>query len=91
MAEHRTIEDQKTDDSMLLGSEAREDAKALRHDEAQRLAERIAIRLFTNGAGAVADRLVLTIDTPAKRDLGGWCFGAVVDQVRDAILRSDVA
>ena len=33
MAEHRTIEDQKTEDSNLLGSEVREDAKSLRHDD----------------------------------------------------------
>lgn len=35
-------------------------------------ARAIARDLFTNGAGTKADRLVLTIDGPPKRDLGGW-------------------
>lgn len=34
--------------------------------------ECILDRLFTNGAGEKADRLVLTVDGPLRRDLGGW-------------------
>lgn len=52
------------------------------------LAEQIARALFTNGSGDVAQRLVLTIDKPLHRDLGGWCEGAVVDKIEAAILRA---
>lgn len=41
--------------------------------------------LFTNGSGEKADRLVLTVDSTPKRDLGGWCRGAVVDRLREAL------
>jgi hypothetical protein len=37
--------------------------------------------LFINGSGERADRLVLTQDGPPSRDLGGWCRGALVDQL----------
>lgn len=47
----------------------------------RQLAETIARRLFTTGFGEVAQRLVLTIDQPARRDLGGWCERAVADMV----------
>lgn len=43
------------------------------------LAEKIADRLFTNGVDEVADRLVLELR--GKQDLGGWCRGAVIDQI----------
>jgi hypothetical protein len=49
------------------------------------LPERIAEHLFTNGDGQRAERLVLTVDGPPKRDLGGWCFAAVVDYLRDQL------
>jgi hypothetical protein len=49
------------------------------------LVERIVRRLFTNGAGERAERLVLTVDGPPKRDLGGWCELAAIDQV-EAVL-----
>lgn len=53
------------------------------------LATAIVDRLFTNGFGAVADRLALKQriqqsvrrDAAAERDLGGWCRSAAVDQV----------
>ena len=37
--------------------------------------------LFTNGQGGKAHRLVLTRDTTPPLDLGGWCKGAVRDQL----------
>lgn len=37
----------------------------------RQLAEQIAEALFVNGFGERADRLVLTVDGPPKRDLGG--------------------
>ena len=47
----------------------------------RKLAERIAQELFTNGQGQRAQRLVLTIDKPTPRDLGGWAEAAVVDLI----------
>lgn len=49
--------------------------------QTRELAALIAKRLFTNGSGDRAQRLVFTVDTPVKRDLGGWCFEAAVDQI----------
>lgn len=40
-------------------------------------------RLFTNGVGEHAERLVLT--SASGKDLGGWCKKAVVDQLIEAI------
>ena len=54
--------------------------------EAAQLAARIADRLFTNGGGEKAQRLVLTVDWPSQRNLGGWCKGAVVDQITSVLL-----
>ncbi len=45
------------------------------------LAARIAMRLFTNGCSSTAQRLVLTIDTPVKRDLGGWSLAGAVCEI----------
>lgn len=50
------------------------------------LAERIADRLFTNGIGEKADRLVLEL--PGKRDGGGWCKEAVRDQIEQMFLEA---
>lgn len=36
------------------------------------LAKRLARDLFTNGSQERAQRLVLTVDHPKQRDLGGW-------------------
>ncbi|GAA5137414.1 hypothetical protein GCM10023213_14050 [Prosthecobacter algae] len=44
------------------------------------LPEMLARELFTNGCGSVADRLVL--EGRGGRDLGGLCFGVVVDRIR---------
>lgn len=52
------------------------------------LAEAIARRLFTDGTHQIAQRLVLTVDTPAKRDLGGWCEAAAVDQIQAVLSAS---
>jgi len=56
----------------------------------RRLAHRIAERLFTNGQGVRAARLVLTIDGPPKRDLGGWCEEAVVDRIVEVLGAEDL-
>jgi hypothetical protein len=45
------------------------------------LASAIARALFTNGQGEVADRLILTVDGPRPRDLGGWSEAAAIDQI----------
>lgn len=44
----------------------------------------IADRLFVNGVGQEAHRLVLEL--PGKRDGGGWCKQAVVDLITDALI-----
>lgn len=49
-------------------------------------ARRIARDLFTNGLGQHADRLVLTVDGPAPRDLGGLAERVVSDQIAAAFL-----
>ena len=54
----------------------------------ERLANQIADRLFTNGAGEQADRLVLfkeVVSGDKKCDLGGWCRHAVVHQVLEVL------
>lgn len=55
------------------------------------VAERIARSLFTNGQGQRAQRLVLTVDGPPLRDLGGWCERAVVDRIAEALAQSAAA
>lgn len=52
------------------------------------LATRIADRLFTNGSQEHAQRLVLTLDAPVRRDLGGWCESAAVDQIYNVLAGS---
>jgi len=48
-----------------------------------KLSEIIAERLFTNGAGHKAQRLVLEMENGS--DGGGWCKKTVIDQI-DRIL-----
>jgi len=50
----------------------------------ERIAERIADGLFTNGAHQHASRLVLELND--GRDGGGWCEGAVKDQAVSQLL-----
>ncbi len=50
--------------------------------------EEILNRLFTNGAGETAQRLVLELEN--GRNGGGWCRNAVRDQIRDALLSESV-
>jgi len=50
-------------------------------DALERLAEQIADDLFVNGNDERAERLVLTVDGPPRRELGGWCRGVVVDRI----------
>ena len=47
--------------------------------QARKLAERITRKLFVSGQGERAERLVLEL--PGKRNGGGWCQGAVRDQI----------
>jgi hypothetical protein len=50
-------------------------------DPIAQIAEEFVERLFTNGGGDVADRLVLTVDAHPRRELGGWCRGAIIDRL----------
>jgi hypothetical protein len=50
-----------------------------RRGEFREVAEKIARRLFVNGHGQHAKRLVLEL--PGDRDGGGWAESAVADQV----------
>ena len=52
------------------------------------LAEQIADELFTTGDGKRADRLVLTLDGPPRRDLGGWSRRAVLDRLAAILKRA---
>lgn len=54
-------------------------------DAIRQLAEEIAADLFTNGNGDRAGRLVLTIDGPPRRDLGGWGQKAMADRIEDKL------
>lgn len=53
--------------------------------EARKLAERIVEKMFTNGAGTQATRLVLVVDHPDPKvpylDIGGWCKSALVNLI----------
>ncbi len=59
--------------------------EAAAQQERARLADYITEDLFTNGSGERADRLVLTIDGPPKRDLGGWGKLPFADRLRDLL------
>lgn len=50
----------------------------------KQIADAIVRRLYTNGFGERAGRLVLLM---GSRDLGGWCEGAVRDIVLDELAR----
>jgi hypothetical protein len=54
--------------------------KAIKTRRLNRIVGRIVKRLFTNGSGMIASRIVLTDDN--KRDLGGWCQAATFDQIK---------
>ncbi len=58
----------------------------MKNVEIRQLASAVARDLFTNGAGERAQRLVLTIDGPPRRDLGGWAEGVVTDTIADALV-----
>jgi hypothetical protein len=51
----------------------------------EQLIARFVDDLFVNGSGQQADRLVLTVDGPPSRDLGGWCKAAIADRLREAL------
>jgi hypothetical protein len=55
------------------------------------LAEKIAQRLFVNGCQETAQRLVLTVDTPISRDLGGWSISAAIDHITKVLDREHLA
>jgi len=67
-------------------------AGALHH-----LAHQIATRLFTSGGTdfetqgpySRAQRLVLTIDKPTHRTLGGWSFENAVNEIERALLAAE--
>jgi hypothetical protein len=52
---------------------------------ARYVASRACERLFHNGAGQEAERLVLWLDSN-KKDIGGWCKTAVAYQIYEAIM-----
>ena len=52
------------------------------------IAKQIADRLFTNGTGDEATRLVLEL--PGKRDGGGWCRRAVEDRIDEVLTAYDL-
>jgi hypothetical protein len=52
-------------------------------DELEQLAEAITDRLFTNGMGEKARRLVIELED--GREGGDWCRSAVRDQILDAL------
>lgn len=49
----------------------------------RKIAHEIADRLFTNGNGTTADRLVLEKD--GAHNFGGWCKQAVIDVIVDEL------
>jgi hypothetical protein len=49
--------------------------------EAERIAESVVADLFQNGSGQAAQRLVLTVDTPTPKNLGGWARGPAKDRI----------
>ena len=51
------------------------------NDDDRKDAEEFVESLFTNGSKQKADRLVLTVDSSPKKDLGGLCRGAVIDRL----------
>lgn len=51
--------------------------------DTRKVAQQITNRLFRNGFGKEADRLVLEL--PGKRDGGGWCRKAAEDKICDAL------
>ena len=57
----------------------------LTQDEQEQIAQKITDRLFVNGVGQHAERLLLVRDRPAKIELGGWCKQAVIDQILDVL------
>jgi hypothetical protein len=51
-------------------------------------AEQIARDLFTNGQGERAERLVLTVDGPPAKNLGGWSEAAVIERIEQMLERT---
>jgi len=54
-------------------------------DKAFQVAQLLVQELFQNGSGEEAARLVLTIDTPVHRDLGGWSRLAAQNRITDIL------
>lgn len=54
----------------------------------EQLAREIASDLFVNGHGERCQRLVMTIDGPPARNLGGWSESAVAFRV-ERMLRAN--
>jgi hypothetical protein len=49
----------------------------------KQLAKAITDKLFINGFGEVANRLVMESDN--GKDIGGWCRLAVEDQIKEVL------
>jgi hypothetical protein len=62
------------------GKPVRRRETARRH---RQIADAIVDRLFINGSGERAERLML--EWPLKNDLGGWCRSAVRDVIVAAL------
>jgi len=58
---------------------------------AEKLAAQIVDDIFRNGSQETADRLVLTVDTPVPRDLGGWSKRALRDRVAKILAKAEGA
>lgn len=54
------------------------------------LATKIAEELFINGSRERAQRLVLTVDTPSPRNLGGWSQRAAADLIAGVLRKHRV-
>jgi hypothetical protein len=55
------------------------------------VAEKIAEAIFVNGQGQKAERLVLTVDGPPQRDLGGWGFRPIIDQIEKVLADVEIS
>ena len=58
---------------------------------AEKLAAQIVDDIFRNGGQETADRLVLTVDMPVPRDLGGWSKRALADRIATIIAKAEGA
>lgn len=67
-----------------MNIENRPERPTLTPGQLNAVARAVAGRLFENGFGDKAERLVLWRDSDSK-NLGGWCRGAVEDHIGNAL------